>query len=169
MTDDLNRRDLLKSLAVGAAAGSLAGASLVGRPALAAQAADAPPTGPWWLLSPYIPGQHVAFGWHLGLLEAAERGAVVLNLHQDSGDNARVHICYHAGSPRGVGHSELLDLIVMDGGDGSAVTQESLGRVVRHLGNVIARNELRPDAETEIARLMTHAERVEAFGPETLL
>jgi hypothetical protein len=164
----MNRRDLLKSLAVGAAAGSLP-AAMLSQPALAAQAAATPPRGPWWLLSPYVPGQHVAFGWHLGLLEASERGAVILNLHQDNGDDARVHICYHDGDPRGIGHSELLDLVLMDGGDGSADTEESLGRVVRHLGNVIARNELRPDAERELARLMTHGERVEAFGPETLL
>ena len=164
----MNRRDLLKSLAVGAAASSLP-AAMLSRPAQAAAAAEAPSSGPWWLLSPYVPGQHVAFGWHLGLLEAAERGALILNLHQDGGDDARVHICYHLGQPKGVAHSELLDLIVMDGGDGGFDTEESLGRVVRHLGNVIARNELRPDAEAEIARLMTHAERVEAFGPETLL
>ena len=68
-----------------------------------------------------------------------------------------------------MGHTELLDLILMDGGAGASPTEESIGRVVRAIAEVVRRNELREGAEDELARLMTHGERVETFGPETLV
>lgn len=160
----MNRRDLLKGLAVGAAATTLP---------LKAQAAPSTDLdaglGPGWLLAPYATGAHVAFGWSLGLLEANVSGAWILNLHHASGDGARVHICYHDGQPKGVGHTELLDLVLMDGGAGDRDTDEALGRVVRHLANVMRKNELRDGAIDELARLKTHGERVEEYGPETLI
>jgi len=163
----MNRRELLKGLAIGASAASLPVA--VSLPAAAEAAIDAPGNGPWWLLAPLRPGQELAFGWHLGLFEATDRGAMVLNLHNRDGRNARVHLCYHEGRAKGVAHTELLDFILMDGGDGAAPTEESIGRVVRHVALVVRQNELRDGAVEELARLMTHAERVERFGPETLL
>ena len=163
----MKRRDLLKGLAVGATAASLP-VSLAA-PELAHAAIENPGNGPWWLLAPLQPGQEVAFGWHLGLFEAHDRGALILNVHNVDGRNARVHLCYHQGAPRGVGHTELLDFILMDGGDGASPTEESVGRVVRGLATVAAQNELREGAVEELARLMTHAERVERYGPETLI
>lgn len=164
----MNRRDLLKGLAVGAAATSLPLTAQASVPALDATAIEVG-DGPGWLLAPYRSGHHVAFGWTLGQLESHDRGAWVLNLHHRDGGGARVHICYHDGAPKGVGHTDLLDLILMDGGAGDRDTEEHLGRVVRHLALVMGRNELRDGAEAELARLKTHAERVEAYGPESLL
>jgi hypothetical protein len=165
----MNRRELLRNAALVAGALPAAGA-LVSRPADAHVVSDAAPAadGPWWLLAPYTVGQHIAFGWTLGLLEPLDRGALVLNLHNgDAG--ARLHLCYHQGNPKGVAHSELLDVILMDGGQGDQSTDESLGRVMRHLANVMRQNELRDDGAEQLARLMTHTERVETFGPESLL
>ncbi len=163
----MKRRDLLKGLAVGTAVGCLPVS--LGRPAEAAAAAVEPGDGPWWLLAPLRPGQQLAFGWHLGLFESLDRGALILNLHNTDGRNARVHLCYHQGRPKGVGHTELLDLVLMDGGAGASPTEESVGRVVRHVAEIVRKIELREGAEEELARLMTHGERVETFGPETLV
>lgn len=164
----MNRRDLLKGLAVGAAASTIPLNAQAALPALDPGAID-PSDGPSWLLAPYQLGQEVAFGWHLGLIESNDRGAWVLNLHHREGRGARVHICYHDGTPKGVGHTELLDLILMDGGAGARKTEEHLARVVRHLGDVMRQNELREGADDELARLKTHSERVALYGPESLI
>lgn len=168
----MNRRDLLKGLAVGATAATLPVS--LGVPRSAEAAIADPGNGPWWLLSPLQPGQEVAFGWYLGLFEANDRGALILNFHrampgEGGARSARVHVCYHDGRPKGVGRTELLDFILMDGGDGDAQTEESIARVVRHVAEIVRKNELREGAIDELARLLTHAERVERFGPETLV
>ncbi|MCB9759233.1 MAG: hypothetical protein H6739_05295 [Alphaproteobacteria bacterium] len=163
MIDPLNRRELLRNMAIGAAVGATMGGSAV---AALPTPIDA---GPWELFNPLRPGVEAGLGWTLGALSELDRGAWVLNLHHADGRSARVHLCYHQGRPRGVGHSAYLDLILMDGGDGAKDTDESLGRVLRHLANVIRENESRPGADELIASLLTHGERVERFGPETLL
>jgi hypothetical protein len=59
----------------------------------------------------------------------------------------------------------------MDGGDGDKRTDESLGRVIRTLAKRIARNELGAvDKQTlhDMARMLTHKERLLLFGPENL-
>jgi hypothetical protein len=137
-------------------------------PGAALAATTGPGGGPWWLLAPMKPGDEVGFGWSLHTLQAYDRGAWTLTLKREAIE-ARVHICYHNGSPRGVAHGELLDLILMDGGDGGKPTVESLGRVLQHLATVVRENELREGADTELSALMTHHERVVRYGGESLV
>jgi len=155
----VNRRQVLQGMG---AATALAG------PGAALASANEHGAGPWWLLSPLQPGDGVGFDWRLDRLETWDRGAWVLTLKRGS-ERARVHICYHDGAPRGVAHGELLDLILMDGGHGEKPTTESLGRVLRQLATQLRKNELLEGAEAELGALMTHAERVDRYGPESLI
>lgn len=165
MSGTLNRRQLLRTAALGAVLGTV--------PVRTALAESDPDAGPWWLLQPYLPGVEVGLGWTVGGLSEPHRGAYVLQLHHADGAGARVHVCFHQGQPKGIGHTQHLDLILMDGGDGDAPTRESLGRVIRQLAVAIRENEasaLREGGERaeQLAALLTHSERVERFGPETL-
>ena len=54
----------------------------------------------------------------------------------------------------------------MDGGAGDNPTEESVGRVVMALSRIIRKNELA--IAQNFPHLMTHAERIERFGPESL-
>ena len=147
----MNRRDMIKSVALGGALGAVSSQAIAST--FKAEQAVLPPIG---------------LGWRLAALTNNDRGAWVVELLR--GDQlGRVHVCFHSGEPKGVGHTELLDLILMDGGDGRKDTDEHLGRVIRHMANIVRQNELREGADAELARLLTHAERVERFGPETLL
>lgn len=160
---DIDRRTLMKSAALGAAASAL--------PLHAAMAASpevATTEDPWWLLSPLSPGQSIAFGWRLGEALTLQKGAWVLPLVHESQATAQLHICLHGGVGRGVASTSKLDLLLMDGGDGQQATHEALGRIARYLGTVIATNEGRPEADERFAALMTHGERLFRYGGEGL-
>lgn len=172
----MNRRDALKSLALVSTVGAVS--TVAGVPGLA-QAAEpgpaalpplppVPAASPAWLVHPLQPGTPLGLGWSLGAVHPPERGAVVVELTQGA-RLARVHVCQHQGQPRGLAHTEWLDLLLMDGGTGQSPTEEGLGRVVRALAQVIRQNELRPGAEAQIAALMTHGDRVARFAGEGLL
>lgn len=179
------RRKLLKKIGLGtAAAGLVIGARRLPRDAGEVDLAAAAPgdqagtarvdpavagDGPWWLLEPLQRGAHLGQGWFLAHLGGVQRGASVLTLQHQDGRVARVHVCNHAGSPRGLAHTALLDLVLMDGGQGDQRTPEDLGRVLLGLAQVIRGNELRGDADLrQLATLESHAERVDAYGPESL-
>jgi len=155
----VNRREVLAAMG---ATGALA------TPGAALAAKAGPGGGPWWLLSPHSAGEEVGYGWTLKSLQPYDRGAWVLTLDRE-GTEARVHICYHSGSPRGVAHGELVDFILMDGGHGDKPTLESLGRVLRVLAQSVRENELRQGADQQLSALMTHGERVARYGGESLV
>jgi len=124
---------------------------------------------PWWLFAPLSPGAPAGLGWSLAALSPVERGAAVLTLQHHDGRSARVHVCAHAGAPRGIAHSALFDLLLMDGRTGAEPTPESLGRVLVGLAARLRKNELSEGAPVHsVARLLTHAERVRLYGPESL-
>ena len=126
-------------------------------------------TGPWWLLSPLKRGDHLGAGWFLAHLGAVEQGASVLTLQHRDGAVGRVHLCHRRGTPRGMAHTELLDLVLMDGGQGDKPTDESLGRVVGGLAAHIRGNELAASGDLAVlARMESHDERLLAYGPESL-
>lgn len=132
-----------------------------------------PPTAtgpaPWWLLAPLAAGATVGRGWRVDSLSGVVQGAAVLTLAHDDGRAARVHVCAHDGAPRGVAHTALFDLILMDGGDGKRQTDEDIGCVVLGLAKAVRENELAEDGDLgPLARLMTHPDRVATFGPDTL-
>lgn len=164
------RRELLKGLAAGAAAASVPGtarATTSGAAATIADWADGP--APWWLLSPVGRGQSLGLGWYLYALSEVRRGAATITLRHSTGREARIALSVHDGSPSGLAHTALLDLVLMDGHTGIGATEESLGRVVLGLARNIAKNELSENGDLwPIAKMMTHRQRVSAFGPETL-
>jgi hypothetical protein len=168
-----SRRDLLKTLAAGAAVAAVPTAivaveshederHVVRTPATG--------SGPWWLLAPLEPGFKLAAGWFVGALSPVVQGAAILTLVHESGRTERVHVCALHGSGRGVAQTALLDLVMMDGRTGGETTDEELGRVVLGLAKLIADNELLPNGDLRsLAWLKDHDERVDEFGPEALL
>ena len=167
------RRELLRHLGAGAASASALGA---GKTALATHHATlqafARPSraAPWWLFKPLQQGSRVGLGWRIQDLGAVERGAAILELsHDKAGVTARVHICTYEDQPRGLAHTELFDLILMDGGQGDKPTEESIGRVLLTLADIIRENELGEEADLDrVNRMLSHSERVAIYGPETL-
>ena len=180
-----SRRKVLQKIGLGTAAASLvvAGAQSLeamsgstaprgAAPGAAGAVAGADPAagaGPWWLLAPLGRGAHLGGGWFLAHLGPVEKGAAVLTLQHQDGAVASVHLCHHVGSPRGLASTELIDMILMDGGQGEKPTDERLGRVLMGLAQVVRGNELRGDGDLAmLAQMQPHAERVLAHGPESL-
>jgi len=160
------RRSVLQRLMMlgvlpAAAARSASGAKPVAE--TAASPATEPPA-PWELLAPLRAGDALGLGWTLENLSPVRDGATVLVLRQ--GDRqARVHVCRRDGTPRGVAFTERLDLLVMNGGRGDTVTEESLGRVLLGLAPVLARNEAKLPGL--LGGLQSHARRLEVYGPHS--
>jgi hypothetical protein len=170
-----SRRDILARFGLGAAGCALAsqpGSAQARRATLKAFAsgqghADAP----WWLLEPLEQGDHLGARWTLEDLSPVEDGASVLKIRHPTRGTLAIHICSHAGRPRGYAHTELLDLIVMDGGRGMRVVNDGLADVFQHIADQLQSNELRDDPKArveDLQRMMTHRERVQAFGPAQL-
>ena len=171
-----SRRTVLKKMLVGTASAAVvpgvASAALESAAGSQDVASFTLPTGPapWWLLAPVALGSPLKYGWYVAGLSPVERGASVLTLAHTSGRKARVHVCGHHGRPRGVAHSSLVDLVLMDGGSGAFRTDEKLGRVVLGLADRMRVNETNPRGDLKpIARMMPHDDRVERFGPDTLI
>lgn len=170
-----SRRSVLKKMLAGTAAAAAVPGSASAAFHSTAGAAIASelqlPTGPapWWLFAPVGLGTPLKYGWYVADLSSVERGASVLTLAHASGRRARVHLCAHNGRPQGLTHTGLVDLVLMDGGSGSFRTDERLGRVILGLAERIRRNETDPRGDlSPIARMMTHTDRLDAFGPESL-
>lgn len=165
-----SRRTVLKMLALGTslfAAEAGATAEAMSKPGDSVRLPDGPE--PWWLIFPLERGSTLAKGWRIQGLSRVQRGASILELSHRSGERARVHICFRQGPAKGLAHSELFDLLLMDGGDGNQPTDESLGRVLKDIERRIRKNEVREDVNLRpLARMQSHEERVDAYGPETL-
>ncbi len=116
------------------------------------------PEGPWWLLHPLRAGSELGLGWRVARLFPAVQGAVTLNLVHDDGRSARIDLSLREGPARGPAATPYVDFIVMDGGDGAAPMDESLGRALRRLAAIVAENEER-DLDA-LAALQPHDERV---------
>lgn len=170
-----SRRSVLKKMLAGTATAAVAPgvASAAMEPTLAETAAAFTlPTGPapWWLIAPVALGTPLKYGWYVAGLSPVERGAAVLTLAHTSGRKSKVHICSHHGRPRGLAHTALVDLVLMDGGSGSFRTDEKLGRVVLGLADRMRRNEAEaPGDLSPIARMMSHDQRVAWYGPDSLV
>lgn len=118
----------------------------------------APGDAPWWLVHPVREGGEIGLGWRIARLWPAVHGAVTLNLVHDDGRVARVDLSLREGDAKGPASTHYVDFIVMDGGNGAAPMDESLGRALRRLAAVVAENEER-DLDS-LAALQPHAERV---------
>ncbi|MCB9778818.1 MAG: hypothetical protein H6742_09665 [Alphaproteobacteria bacterium] len=176
-----SRRKILKKIGLTTAAAGLAVSAAASARASAAPLAAEPGapegqtpdavagTGPWWLLAPLKRGSHLGGGWFLAHLGAVRDGASVITLQHAEHGVARAHLCMRDGQPRGLAHTAMLDLVLMDGGQGDKATEESLGRVLLGLARVVADNELHADGDLrELARMQPHEQRVAAYGPENL-
>jgi hypothetical protein len=170
-----SRRDLLRALGVGAAAAvaTTAGARLdaaARADQLRAFADGGAASSPWWLLAPLQAGSPVGKGWTLTSLGAVERGAAVITLAHADGREARVHLCARVGRARGLAHTALFDLVLMDGRHGDAPTDEGLGRALIGLAGRVHRNELSTSADLgDVARLLPHRDRVSLYGAASLV
>ena len=166
-----SRRDLLKQLGMGMTALTVTGTAAIKGPAFTAFAEEQSlAAAPWWLLAPLTTSTAVGKGWYIRTLGEITEGASILTLEHCDGDSKNVHICVHDGEPKGLAHTEFLDLILMDGGRGDKPTNENLGRVLLGIANRIRQNELVAQAEFgELARLQTHQERVEHYGAGNLV
>lgn len=159
-----DRRDFLRLAAFGTVATGLpAVAQAAG--VVAPSSEDGPGGGPWWLFAPVRPGGEIGLGWHLVRVWPAVEGAITLNLVHTDGRAARVDLSLREGPPRGPASTDLVDFIVMDGGDGDAPMDEPLGRAVRRLAAIVAENE--GTHLDSLTWLDPHAERVLAH-PESM-
>lgn len=165
-----SRRSILKMLALGGAlfaseAGATASAlASVGE---GSRLPDGPE--PWWLIAPLESGSRLARGWRVHSLSRVEQGASVLELRNTNGNVARIHVCFRQGKAKGLAHTRMFDLLLMDGGNGDRSTDEHLARVLKDVARRIRSNEVRKDGDMRpMSRMLTHNERVDAYGPENL-
>ena len=164
----VSRRNLLKLLA-----GSTLTAGLVGGHSLNAWqhfSDDDKHSAPWWLLTPLHLGDSVGKGWRISGLRPIEKGATVLELQHFSGDQTQIHICAIEEQPVGVVHTQFLDLILMDGGQGQKATDEDLGRVVMNVALKIRKQEGQLLEQPEVLKLLEgHDFRMFQYGSENLV
>lgn len=150
-----DRRAFLRLAAFGiAAASALPGVASAKSPTPAGPSAL---DGPWWLIAPLRPGAELGLGWRVARLFPATEGAVTLNLVHADGRAARIDLSLRDGAAKGPAATHYVDFIVMDGGDGDAPMDESLGRALRRLAAIVAENEER-DLDA-LAALQPHDER----------
>ena len=125
---------------------------------------------PWDIFSPLEAGSELALGWTIKSLSPIQLGGAVLTLAHKRGFEAQVHLCKNNGEPRGITHTANFDIFVMNGGDGDTASEEELGRVVLTLGEAIRQNESKkPELKKLVVGMLSHEERVDMFGPESLL
>ena len=154
----MKRRDFFQGLLAGAAA--LTAARQVGAAVADSWASrDASEVLP--LLAPLRIGSEVGLGWRLVALSGVEAGAAVLTLRRGT-RFARLHVCRLDGRPRGMAHSDNLDFLLMNDGNGANPTDEGLARVVNVLSELVTKNE-RAGAGVPQG-LLSHATRLEAFA-----
>ena len=125
-----------------------------------AEPSAAPGVPPWELLHPLQAGAVVSGGWHVAELSAVVGGSCVLTLANERGRTHRIHLCGNAGRPQGLVHTERVDLVVMNGGQGTA-DRRGLAQAVAAVAHVIAANESRAAV---VSTLVPHAERLEQLA-----
>jgi len=124
---------------------------------------------PWELIAPLNEGKEIGLGWYVAGLSPVQLGASILTLRHNKGHQAYIHISRNDGQPVGLTHSNLFDLVVMNGGDGDQPSDENLGRVVVTIGNVISKNESAGNYRELAEKMLSHSDRTTMFGPESLL
>lgn len=154
----MQRRSFLRGVVATSTAISLSGG------ASAATSAAATTTEVWPLFDPLGPDSEVGLGWRLESLSDLRRGALVLALRHDGGRRAELHLCRRGHEPRGIAHTAELDLVLMNDGDGTVHTDESLGRVIKTLARLIAKN-----VRHTPSGLLAHGQRINAHGPRRIL
>ena len=155
------RRELLKKMGL-----STAGMALVSGFLLGVQKTKTFNTSldaPWWLFEPLKKGSYLANQWFLTDLSPIERGASVLTLSSKDGRQARIHLCGHAGNPKGIASTKYLDLLLMDGGNGRTPSEEGLGRVVLSLAKRIEETEQILEDSNVLPHFQLHEQRLRLY------
>ena len=110
-------------------------------------------------------GTDLGSKWSIASLGPIVDGAAVIILSHPHQEDVRIHLCLHEGKPKGYAHTDLFDLIVIDHGHGIRTVPDDLAPALLKLGRAIQDNELANDSSfDQIADMMTHKERVAAFG-----
>jgi hypothetical protein len=112
---------------------------------------------------PLVAGAALAHGWRLAELGPVQDGSCVVTLQNEGGRTRRVHLCRNDGTPRGLGYTRRVDLVVMNEGYGDLPTEEPLAQAVAALAHVVAANE-GTTANRLFTDLLPHAERVQRFA-----
>ena len=120
----------------------------------------------WPLLAPLAPGDLVGLGWRVVELCAVSHGGALLRLARAESE-ARVHLCGYAGTPRGVAHSDGIDLVLMNRAEGASPTDEDLARVLNVLALLIRSNERAGAATSE--SLVSHDARLAFYRAQQAL
>jgi len=141
------------------------GAPSAALPEVAAPAPSAPP--PWQMLQPLKVGAAVAAGWRVSELSEIQYGSCVLTLENERGRSHRIHLCRNDGRPQGLVHTERVDLVVMNGGQGDLPTEEGFAQAVAEVAHVLARNEGRHGEI--VTALLPQSERTELFAASAAL
>jgi ferredoxin len=120
---------------------------------------------PWELLAPFTAGAVLGLGWVLESLGSVRAGAATMVLRHARDGIARVTVRRNHGAPRGVAHTDHLDFMLMNGGGGTAQTDDSIERVLigfadtlRRTGNGVSNKDL-------LALLLPHADKPTPQGP----
>jgi hypothetical protein len=188
--EKIERRELLKKLAVGSAVVAIpalasAGSRREEEPLAAAGGADVPSEvprrvasasldegvdgpPPWELLAPVTSGTYVGSGWSVAGMSPLNRGTAILFLARRSGETARVNICRRFGAPRGVAHTDSLDFLLMNGADGDRPTSEALGRAIKTVAMRVSGGGSATAAGPALGGLLPHSARLAMFGPEEI-
>lgn len=162
----MERRRWIQGLIAGSAV--LALPRVVRASALRIAPDHSPDHGPWWLVEPLAAGASIAFGWHIESFGAMRQGAMVATLRREL-QSVEVHLCARQGAARGIAHTGHFDMILMNGAEGNAPTREDLGRVVKTLATLVRKAEARhPLRVGKLTGLLSHAQRVEVYGPEAI-
>lgn len=174
----MQRRAILKGLTVGSAiiAAPLGAAAANGErtaskhPDAEQQPPDAGADAPWALVAPWTAGAALAGGWSVAMLGPLERGAAVLTLVHQQGQQARVHVCRRRKVAHGVAATQRLDLVLMNGGNGARPTQPSIERAMDVLAGRIGEHEheQREDASAP-SGLLSHEARLSWYGSREIL
>jgi hypothetical protein len=122
-----SRRSLLKRLVAGA------GALLVPRSLFARPALD--------LIAPFRIGDGLPLGWSIGSVSPFAKGAATLTLRHEDGRTAQVSLRRRGAHPVGIAQTAKLDLVLLNGGDGKARTDEDLGRVLLGVAAEVRKHE----------------------------
>lgn len=163
-----SRRDILKLMGLSAGALGVGGSAAASTFTAFADSA-ARSAAPLWLLGGLEPGAPLGLGWSLASVSPVTMGASVLELWHQGGELTRVHLCARDGRPKGLAHTALFDLVLMDGGQGDRPTDERLGRALLNLASRIKQTELSAGASDELRGLLSHLDRVERFGAAALV
>jgi len=170
-----SRRDVLKTMALGiglAVPAGMAAKQVISsnqstpttdspESKLAVARAETP--APWELFSPIERGQEIAHGWSIAGLSGSVAGAYNMRLANADGRATNVHICLKDEFSSGVAQSEMLDLVIMNGGESNRDSEEDLALVLNSLAETISANEMLLSADS-FSALMSHEDRVSTYA-----